>query len=75
MDHIDEWIEEKLAEVVVKDDPNPRFFRELDNDVIDYFSAENGFLWTSEVSTRSKRLKFSSSYSLTILFTSTGQGN
>ena len=50
MDDIDEWIRDKLEDMEVADDPNPHFFRELDNDVIDYFAAENGFLWSSEVS-------------------------
>ena len=42
---------EKIAATVVKNDPNPQFFRDLDNDVIDYFAAQNGFLWSSDVST------------------------
>ena len=38
-----------IANRIVKDDPNPQYFRELDNDLLDYFAAENGFMWSSEV--------------------------
>ena len=46
----EDWFEKKIEGRVVANDPNPQFFRELDNDITDYFAAQNGFLWSSDVS-------------------------
>ena len=49
----EDWFEKKIEGREVANDPNPQFFRELDNNITDYFAAQNGFLWTSDVSSTS----------------------